>query len=80
MAPRCLGRSDAESDLDVAAIVRDSTPNWKRLCWRLPTRSTGTVILLPLISLKVIDSRSFAACLEKGFSFYRKVAQEGIAL
>jgi hypothetical protein len=34
----------------------------------------------PLISLQVFDAGSFAAHREKGFSFYRKVAEEGIIL
>ena len=34
----------------------------------------------PLISLKVFDAGSFATYQEKGFSFYRKVAEEGIVL
>jgi hypothetical protein len=35
---------------------------------------------VPLISLKVFDADSFAAYQEKGFSFYREVAQEGLSL
>jgi hypothetical protein len=34
----------------------------------------------PLISLRVFDAGSFTAYRDKGFSFYRKVAEEGIAL
>jgi hypothetical protein len=34
----------------------------------------------PLISLKVFDASRFSEYREQGFSFYRKVAQEGIPL
>jgi hypothetical protein len=34
----------------------------------------------PLISLQVFDAGNFADNREKGFSFYRKVAEEGIVL
>jgi predicted nucleotidyltransferase len=77
---RVWGRSDAESDLDVAAIVRGSTPELEAALLEAAYQVNWDCDFTPLISLKIIDSRSFAACLEKGFSFYRKVAQEGIAL
>jgi hypothetical protein len=35
---------------------------------------------IPLISLKVFDAEGFAFFQEKGFSFCRKVAEEGVAL
>ncbi len=34
----------------------------------------------PILSLKVFDADNFAAYQKKGFSFYRKVAREAIAL
>jgi hypothetical protein len=34
----------------------------------------------PIIALKVFDAQNFLDYQGKGFSFYRKVAQEGITL
>lgn len=34
----------------------------------------------PIIALKIFDAHTFLKYQERGYSFYRKVAQEGIAL
>jgi len=77
---RVWGKPDLESDLDVAVIIHDSDPQLKADLLEAAYQVMWDYDFSPLISLTVIDSQSFAAYLEKGFSFYRKVAQEGIAL
>ena len=77
---RAWGHPDPDSDLDVAAIVRDCTPQLERAFLEAAYQVMRDHDLTPLISLKVFDAGSFAAYREKGFSFYRKVAAEGIAL
>lgn len=77
---RVWGEADPESDLDVAAIVRGCTPQLESALLEAAYQVMWDYDFTPLISLKVFDAGSFAACQEQGFSFYRKVAQEGISL
>jgi predicted nucleotidyltransferase len=77
---RAWGHPDPDSDLDVAAIVRDCTPQLEGALLEAAYQVMWDHDFTPLISLKVFDAGSFAAYREKGFSFYRKVAEEGIAL
>jgi len=77
---RAWGHPDPDSDLDVAAIVRDCTPQLEGALLEAAYQVMWDHDFTPLISLKVFDAGNFAAYREKGFSFYRKVAEEGIAL
>jgi predicted nucleotidyltransferase len=77
---RVWGEADPDSDLDVAAIVRDCTPQLEEALLEAAYQVMWNHDFSPLISLKVFDADSFAAFRKKGFSFYRKVAEEGIAL
>jgi predicted nucleotidyltransferase len=77
---RAWGHPDPDSDLDVAAIVRDCTPQLEGALLEAAYQVMWDHDFTPLISLKVFDAGSFAAYRAKGFSFYRKVAEEGIAL
>jgi predicted nucleotidyltransferase len=77
---RVWGKPDLESDLDVAVIIRDSDPLLEADLIEAAYQVMWDHDFTPVISLKVFDSQSFATYLEKGFSFYRKVAQEGIVL
>ena len=77
---RVWGHPDPDSDLDVAAIVLDCTPQLEGALLEAAYQVMWDHDFTPLISLKVFDAGSFAINREKGFSFYRKVAEEGIAL
>ncbi len=77
---RVWGKADPESDLDVAAIVREFTLELEASLLEAAYQVMWDHDFTPLISLKVFDADSFAAYQEKGFSFYRKVAREGISL
>ncbi|MGO9621606.1 MAG: hypothetical protein ACLPT6_09395 [Desulfobaccales bacterium] len=77
---RAWGHPDLDSDLDVAAIVRDCTPQLEGALLEAAYQVMWDHDFAPLISLQVFDAGSFAAHREKGFSFYRKVAEEGIIL
>ncbi len=74
------GRADSESDLDVAAIVRDGDADLEAALLEAAYQINWDYDFNPLISLKVVNSRSFDNFLEKGYSFYQKVAREGMAL
>ncbi|MGQ9688093.1 MAG: nucleotidyltransferase domain-containing protein [Desulfobaccales bacterium] len=72
---RAWGESGPDSDLDVAVIVRGLIPDLEaayQVMWDFD--------FTPIIALKVFDADSFAAYQEKGFSFYRKLFREGLAL
>lgn len=77
---RVWGGADLESDLDVAVLVREYTPELEKALLEAAYKVMWDYDFSPLISLKVFDADSFAAYQEKGFSFYRKVAQEGLSL
>jgi predicted nucleotidyltransferase len=77
---RVWGQAGPDSDLDVAVIVRGLTPELEEALHEAAYLVMWDHDFAPLISLKVFEAGNFAAFQEKGFSFYRKVAQEGIAL
>jgi predicted nucleotidyltransferase len=77
---RVWGGADPESDLDVAVLVRERAPVLEAALLEAAYQVMWNHDFIPLISLKVFDADSFAACQEKGFSFYRKVTQEGLSI
>ena len=77
---RVWGGADPESDLDVAVLVREYTPELEEALLEAAYKVMWDHDFNPLISLRVFDADNFAAQQEKGFSFYRKVAQEGLSL
>jgi len=77
---RAWGRPEYDSDLDVAVLVQDRTPQLEEALLEAAYQVMWDHDFSPLISLKVFDAISFATYQEKGFSFYRKVAEEGIVL
>jgi len=77
---RVWGQPGPDSDLDVAVIVRGLTPELEEALHEAAYRVMWDHDFAPLISLKVFEAAKFATLQEKGFSFYRKVVQEGIPL
>jgi predicted nucleotidyltransferase len=77
---RVWGRPESDSDLDVAVVVQDCTPQLEEALLEAAYQVVWDHDFTPLIALKVFDASSFATYQEKGFSFYRKVANEGIVL
>ncbi len=77
---RVWGRPGPDSDLDVAVIVRGYTPTLESALQEAAYQVMWDHNFSPLISLKVFDARHFLDYQEKGFSFYRKVAQDGVSL
>ena len=76
----CLGEARPRIRPDVAVIISNSNPQLEASLLEAAYQVMWDNDFTPVISLNVFDSQSFAASLEKGFSFYRKVAQEGISL
>ncbi|MFZ2088758.1 MAG: nucleotidyltransferase domain-containing protein [Desulfobaccales bacterium] len=77
---RAWGQAGPDSDLDVAVIVQDCTPELEAALHEAAYQVMWDHDFTPIIALKVFDADNFATYQEKGFSFYRKVAQEGISL
>ncbi|MBM4275994.1 MAG: nucleotidyltransferase domain-containing protein [Deltaproteobacteria bacterium] len=77
---RAWGGAGPDSDLDVAAIIQGLTPELETALQEAAYQVMWDHDFSPLISLKVFDAKNFAAFQEQGFSFYRKVAREGISL
>jgi predicted nucleotidyltransferase len=77
---RVWGQADSESDLDVAAIVLNPNPELEEALLDAAYQVNWDYDFTPLISLKILDAQYFAEYLEKDFSFYRKISQEGISL
>jgi predicted nucleotidyltransferase len=74
------GGATPESDLDIAVLVRECTPELEAALLEAAYQIMWDHDFIPLISLRVFDADSFATYREKGFSFYRKIAQEGLSL
>lgn len=77
---RVWGQPGPDSDLDVAVIVQSYTLMLERVLQEAAYQVMWDHDFSPLIALKVFDARHFLDYQEKGFSFYRKVAQEGVSL
>jgi uncharacterized protein len=77
---RAWGQPEPDSDLDVAVIVQGLTPELEAALQEAAYKVMRDNDFIPLISLRVFDAGNFAALHDKGFSFYRKVVQEGISL
>ena len=77
---RARDDGDDDSDLDLVAIVDEKTPELENalddaaydVMWEFDFR--------PVISLKVFSQDSFQAAADKGFSFYKHVLEEGVAV
>jgi uncharacterized protein len=77
---RAWGQAGPDSDLDVAVIIQGCTPELETTLQESAYQVMWDHDFTPIIALKVFDADHFMAYQKKGFSFYRKVAQEGIAL
>ena len=75
---RAWGHADPDSDLDVAVLLHEYTPEMERALQEAAYQVMWDHDFYPLISLKVFDAKKFSLLQEQGFSFYCKVAQEGV--
>lgn len=77
---RVWGTAGPDSDLDVAVLIRGLTPELEAALHEAAYQVMWDHDFIPMISLKVFEAENFATFQEKGFSFYRKLAREGITL
>ncbi len=69
-----------DSDIDVLALVDEKTPEIERLFEETAYGVMWNHDFKPVISLKVIVEKQFNNALNKGFSFYKHVAHEGVSI
>jgi uncharacterized protein len=77
---RARGDAEEDSDLDLVALVDEKTPEIERALEEIAYDVMWDHDFKPIISLKVFTEARFRSAARKGFSFYRNVEQEGIAV
>lgn len=77
---RARDDADDHSDLDLVAIVDEKTPELESALEDTAYEVMWEFDFSPIISLKVFSQDTFQAAAEKGFSFYKHVLEEGIAV
>jgi predicted nucleotidyltransferase len=77
---RARGDADDDSDLDLIALVDEKTPALEQVLEDAAYDVMWDYDFKPIISLKVFAEARFRSSVQKGFSFYRNVEQEGIAV
>jgi len=77
---RARGEEREDSDLDIAVLVRERTPEVERSLEDCAYRVMWDNDFKPIISLKVLSEAQFDEALQKGFSFYKHLAERGIEI
>ncbi len=77
---RATDRATEESDLDIIALVDVKTPDIENVLDDAAYRVMWDRDFKPIISLKVIAEAQFKGALDKGYSFYKHVEKEGVAV
>ncbi len=77
---RAKGEATEDSDLDVIALVEEKTSEIERHLEDIVYQVMWDHDFNPIISLKVLAESRFYDALNKGFSFYRHIEREGIAV
>lgn len=77
---RATGRAYEDSDLDIIALVDVKTQEIERVLDDAAYQVMWDHDFKPIISLKVFDESRYKDALKKGYSFYKKVEKEGVAV
>ncbi len=73
-------RATEESDLDIIVLVDEKTPAIENALDDMVYAVMWDHDFKPIISLKVIAESQFKGALDKGYSFYKHVEKEGVAV
>jgi predicted nucleotidyltransferase len=76
---RARGEASPDSDMDIAIILDEKTPDIEAMIEDAAYDLMWRNDFNPVLSVKVFAQSRFLAALEKGYSFYRNIATEGIA-
>lgn len=77
---RVRGAAAEDSDLDLIILVDDKTPALERELDDAVYQVMWDHDFKPIISLKVFAESQFNDALNRGFSFYKHVDKEGVAV
>ncbi len=77
---RVKGDASEDSDLDIVVLVDNKTLEIEKKLDDIVYQVMWDHDFRPIISLKVFGESQFYDALNKGFSFYRNVEKEGIAV
>jgi len=77
---RVRGDAADDSDLDLAVLVDEKTPELEFALDEIAYSVMWDHDFKPMISLKIFTESRFRSAADKGFSFYRNVMREGIAI
>ena len=77
---RARGETTEDSDLDMIALVNEKKPNIEKKLEDIAYQIMENYDFKPIISLKVFEESQFYNAINKGFSFYRHVEEEGVVI
>ena len=77
---RARGEAAPDSDLDVVALVDNREPGLERRLDDIAYSVMWDHDFRPIISLKVFSEAEFTTAARKGYSFFRHVVSEGVAV
>ncbi len=77
---RARGDATVDSDLDLVALVDEMTPELEASLDEVAYQVMWDHDFRPIISLKVFGEERFRSAASRGFSYYRNVLREGVAL
>lgn len=77
---RARGDAAEDSDLDLVALVDENTPELELTLNEIAYNVMWDHDFKPIISLKVFAEERFRSAAAKGFSYYRNVEREGVAV
>ena len=77
---RATGEAPMDSDLDVVALVDEKTDEIERRLENIAYQVMWDYDFNPIISLKVLAESRFYDALNKGYSFYRHIETNGVAV
>jgi predicted nucleotidyltransferase len=77
---RATERAMEDSDLDMIVLVDEKTLGLEQALEDAAYDAMWMYDFKPIISLKVFEESRYRGALDKGYSFYRNVEKEGVAL
>ena len=77
---RATEQAAEESDLDLIVLVDEKTPDIEQALEDVAYDVMWQLDFKPIISLKVFAESRFQGGVDKGYSFYKNVEKEGVAV
>jgi len=77
---RARGDAEADSDLDLVALVDENSPALEQRLDEIAYNLMWDHDFKPIISLKVFTEERFRSAAAKGYSYYRTIEREGVTI